>query len=51
MRICQNSEAYADVVTGILIVQSYDVYALIDPGSNLSYVTTYVAMKLGIELK
>ncbi|XP_070034721.1 uncharacterized protein [Nicotiana tomentosiformis] len=49
MRRRQDSEAYPDVVTGILTVQSYDVYALIDPGSTLSYVTPYVAMEFGIE--
>ncbi|XP_070050422.1 uncharacterized protein [Nicotiana tomentosiformis] len=37
------------VFTGILIVQSYNVYALIDPGFTLSYVTPYVAMEFGIE--
>ncbi|XP_070034731.1 uncharacterized protein [Nicotiana tomentosiformis] len=46
----QSAEASPDVVTGILTVQSYDVYALIDPGSTLSYVTPYVAMEFGIEL-
>jgi len=30
-------------------VFSYDVYALIDPGSTLSYVTPFVANKFGIE--
>ncbi|XP_070050248.1 uncharacterized protein [Nicotiana tomentosiformis] len=49
MRGCQNLEASPDVVKGILTVQSYDVYALIDPGSTLSYVTPYVAMGFGIE--
>uniref|UniRef100_A0A1U7YRA6 Uncharacterized protein LOC104247112 n=2 Tax=Nicotiana sylvestris TaxID=4096 RepID=A0A1U7YRA6_NICSY len=38
-----------DVVTGIISVFSYDVYALIDPGSTLSYVTPFVANKFGIE--
>ncbi|XP_070032424.1 uncharacterized protein [Nicotiana tomentosiformis] len=45
----QISEASLDVVTGILTIQSHDVYALIDPGSTLSYVTAYVAMEFGIE--
>ncbi|XP_070046279.1 uncharacterized protein [Nicotiana tomentosiformis] len=39
-------ESSLDVVTGILSVSSYDVYALIDPGSTLSYVTPF-----GIELE
>ncbi|XP_070015015.1 uncharacterized protein [Nicotiana sylvestris] len=34
---------------GILTVQSHNVYALIDPGSTLSYVTPFVAMGFGIE--
>ncbi|XP_070010346.1 uncharacterized protein [Nicotiana sylvestris] len=46
---CQTAEASPDVVIGILIVQSHDVYALIDHGSTLSYVTTFVAMEFGIE--
>jgi len=45
----QSAEASPDVVTSILTVQSHDVYALIDPGSSLSYVTTYVATRFGIE--
>ncbi|XP_070054333.1 uncharacterized protein [Nicotiana tomentosiformis] len=49
MRRCRESEASPDVVTGILSVQSPDVYALIDPGSTLSYITPYIAMEFGIE--
>ncbi|XP_070042451.1 uncharacterized protein [Nicotiana tomentosiformis] len=45
----QSAKASLVVVTGILTVQSYDVYALIDPDSTLSYFTPYVAMKFGIE--
>ncbi|XP_070054407.1 uncharacterized protein [Nicotiana tomentosiformis] len=45
----QNAEASLDVVTGILTVQTHDVYALIDLGSTLSYVTPCVAMEFGIE--
>ncbi|XP_070046641.1 uncharacterized protein [Nicotiana tomentosiformis] len=46
-----SAEASPDVVTSKLTVQSHDVYALIDPGSTLSYVTLYVAMEFGIEPK
>ncbi|XP_070039523.1 uncharacterized protein [Nicotiana tomentosiformis] len=49
MRGHQNSEASPDVVTGILTVQSHDVYGLIYPGSTLSYVTPYIGMEFGIE--
>ncbi|XP_070045259.1 uncharacterized protein [Nicotiana tomentosiformis] len=49
MRRRQNLEASPDVVTGILTVQSHDVYALIDPGFTLSYVTPYVAMEFVME--
>lgn len=45
----QDLESSQDVVTGILSVFSYDVYALIDPGSTLSYVTPFVANKFGVE--
>ncbi|XP_070025325.1 uncharacterized protein [Nicotiana sylvestris] len=45
----QTAEASLDVVTSILTVQSHDMYALIDPGSTLSYVTPFAAMESGIE--
>ncbi|XP_070056997.1 uncharacterized protein [Nicotiana tomentosiformis] len=44
----QDLELSPDVVIGILSVFSYDVHALIDPGSTLSYVTPFVANKYGI---
>ncbi|XP_070045712.1 uncharacterized protein [Nicotiana tomentosiformis] len=46
-----STEASPDVVIGILVVQSHDVYALIDPGSTLYNVTPYVSMEFGIEPK
>lgn len=49
MRRHQKFEASPDMVIGILTVQSHYVYAFIDPGSTLSYVTPYVTMKVGIE--
>ncbi|XP_070035366.1 uncharacterized protein [Nicotiana tomentosiformis] len=49
MSVRQSVEASPDVVTGILTIQSHDVYALIDPGSTLSDVTPYVAIEFGIE--
>ncbi|XP_070023240.1 uncharacterized protein [Nicotiana sylvestris] len=49
MSCLQIGEASPDAVTGILTVQSHDVYALIDPSSTLSYVSLYVAMEFGIE--
>ncbi|XP_070008717.1 uncharacterized protein [Nicotiana sylvestris] len=45
----QDTEARGDVVTCILTKFTFDVYALIDPGSTLSYVTPYIAKKFGIE--
>ncbi|XP_070036098.1 uncharacterized protein [Nicotiana tomentosiformis] len=45
----QDQESSPDVVTGILSVSSYDAYALIDPGSTLSYITLLVTSKFGIE--
>ena len=41
----QNLEASPDVVMGTLSIFSFDIYALIDPGSTLSYVTSLVAGK------
>ncbi|XP_070024988.1 uncharacterized protein [Nicotiana sylvestris] len=43
-----DQESSLDVVTGMLIICSHDVYALIDPGSTLSYITPIVARKFGI---
>ncbi|XP_059290859.1 uncharacterized protein LOC132044383 [Lycium ferocissimum] len=42
-------ESSSDVVTGILSICSYDVYALIDPDFTLSYITPYIADKFGIK--
>ncbi|XP_070050629.1 uncharacterized protein [Nicotiana tomentosiformis] len=47
----QDTEAHRDVVTCMLTVFTFDVYALMDPGSTLSYVTPYIAKKFGIEPK
>ncbi|XP_075076665.1 uncharacterized protein LOC142163291 [Nicotiana tabacum] len=45
----QDTEARGDVVIGMLTIFTFDVYALIDPGSTLSYVTPYIAKNFGIE--
>ncbi|XP_075104219.1 uncharacterized protein LOC142178496 [Nicotiana tabacum] len=45
----QSAEASPDVATGILSVQAIDCYALIDPGSSLSYVTPFIASSFGVE--
>ncbi|XP_075108932.1 uncharacterized protein LOC142180763 [Nicotiana tabacum] len=45
----QDTEARGDVVTGTLTIFTFDVYALIDLGSTLSYVTSYIAKKFVIE--
>ncbi|XP_070057276.1 replication protein A 70 kDa DNA-binding subunit C-like [Nicotiana tomentosiformis] len=45
----QDLESSLDFVTCILSMFSYDVYALIDPGSTLSYVTPFVANKFGVK--
>ncbi|XP_060177775.1 uncharacterized protein LOC132607710 [Lycium barbarum] len=41
----QDIDARTDVVIGLLTVLSFDVYALMDSGSTLSYATPYVAKK------
>ncbi|XP_070013344.1 uncharacterized protein [Nicotiana sylvestris] len=46
---CQSAEASPDVVIGILSFQAIDCYALIDPGSFLSYVTPFIASSFGVE--
>ncbi|XP_015168632.1 uncharacterized protein [Solanum tuberosum] len=42
----QNLESSPDILTGTLFIFSHNVYALIDPGSTLSYITPLVAGKL-----
>ncbi|XP_060170515.1 uncharacterized protein LOC132601452 [Lycium barbarum] len=44
----QDLESSPDVVTGTLTVCSYSVYAFLDPGSTLSYVTPFVIRKFDI---
>ena len=41
-----DSEASPDVVTGILMIFSQAVYALIDPGFTFSYITPFIASKI-----
>ena len=45
----QDQEASPNVITGILSLFSRSVYALIDPGSTLSYISPFVASRIGIE--
>ena len=45
----QDQEASPNVVTGTLLVFSRAVYALIDPGSTLSYISPLIADKIGIK--
>ncbi|XP_070056923.1 uncharacterized protein [Nicotiana tomentosiformis] len=45
----QDHESSPNVVTIILLVSSYDVYAFINTRSTLSYVTPLVASKFGIQ--
>ena len=42
-------EETPDVVTGMLQVFNFYMYALLDPGANLSFVSPYVAMKFSID--
>ncbi|WMV45522.1 hypothetical protein MTR67_038907 [Solanum verrucosum] len=46
--ICKEQEDSPDVVTGMIQVFNFDVYALLDPGANLSFVTPYVAMNFDV---
>ena len=41
-------ETSPDMVTGMLKVFSFDVYALLDPGATLSFMTPLVAKKFDI---
>ncbi|KAH0754464.1 hypothetical protein KY290_024734 [Solanum tuberosum] len=45
----QGVDEVPDVVTGMLKIFDFDVYALIDPGASLSFVTPFVAKKFHVE--
>ena len=45
----QEVEEAPDVVTVMLQVFNFDVYVLLDPGANLSFVSLYIAMKFSID--
>ncbi|WMV32498.1 hypothetical protein MTR67_025883 [Solanum verrucosum] len=45
---CQEQEDSPDVVTGMIQVFEFTVYALLDPGASLSFVTLYVAMNFDV---
>ncbi|MCF7184034.1 hypothetical protein L3H42_11085, partial [Corynebacterium sp. MC-13] len=45
----QRVEEAPDIITGMLKVFDFDVYALIDPGATLSFVTPFVAKKFHVE--
>ncbi|KAH0642176.1 hypothetical protein KY285_034832 [Solanum tuberosum] len=44
----QEQENSPDVVTGMIKVFTLNVYALLDPGASLPFVTPYVAMKFNV---
>ena len=44
----QDQEGSPDVVTGMLQVFDLDVYALLDPWANLSFVTSYMAVQFSV---
>ena len=44
----QDQEASTNVITGILSVCSRAMYALIDPGSTLSYISSLIACTIGM---
>ena len=47
----QDQEGSLDVVTGTLHVFDIDIYALLDPVDNLSFVTPYIAVQFNISLE
>uniref|UniRef100_M1D3Z3 Gag-pol polyprotein n=1 Tax=Solanum tuberosum TaxID=4113 RepID=M1D3Z3_SOLTU len=44
----QDQEDSPDVVTGTLRIIDLDVYAVLDPGATLSFVTPYIAVKFDV---
>ncbi|KAG5615358.1 hypothetical protein H5410_015182 [Solanum commersonii] len=45
---CQEHENSPDVVIGMIKVFTFYIYALLDPGASLSFVTLYVAMNFDV---
>ncbi|KAH0720138.1 hypothetical protein KY284_005168 [Solanum tuberosum] len=48
---CQEQEGSQDVVTGMIQVFNFNVYALLDPGASLSFVTSHVTMNFDVQLE
>lgn len=48
INIYQEKENSADVVIGLIKFFTFDVYALIDLGASLYFVTPYIAMNFNI---
>ncbi|MCQ8082150.1 hypothetical protein NP492_23805, partial [Salmonella enterica] len=48
LQACQDHKDSPDVVTGTLRVFDLDVYALLDPGATLSFVTPYIAVQFSV---
>uniref|UniRef100_M1D9Y9 Retrotransposon gag protein n=1 Tax=Solanum tuberosum TaxID=4113 RepID=M1D9Y9_SOLTU len=44
----QEQEDSPDVITGMIQVFNFNVYALLDPGASLSFVTQYVSMNFNV---
>ena len=48
LQACQDQEGSPDVVTGTLHIFDLDVYALLDPGATLSFVTPYIIVQFSV---
>ena len=48
LRACQDQEGSPDVVTSTLRVFVLDVYALLDSGATLFFVTPYIAVQFNV---
>ena len=47
----QDQEGSPDVVTVTLRVFDLDVYALLHPGANISFITSYIAVQFNVSLQ
>ena len=47
----QDQEGFPDVVTSTVLVFDLDVYALLDPGDTLSFVTPYIAFQFSVSVE
>lgn len=51
LQALQDQEGFPDVVTSMLRVFDFDIYALVDPRATLIFVTPYIAVQFSVSKK